>query len=318
MIKKRALGATGLDVSPLAFGGNVFGWTVDEKTSFDLLDRFLDAGFNFIDTADIYSKWADGNKGGESETVIGNWLQRSGRRSQVIIATKVGGEMGPDEKGLSRAYILSAVEKSLRRLKTDYIDLYLSHFDDPDTPFAETLEAYGQLLQQGKVRAVGASNLSAKRLEQALRAAESPGRTGYRCLQPLYNLYDREEFEKELAPVCRENGLGVMTYFSLASGFLTGKYRSKEDVSQSARRKFLEKYMNDRGLRIVEALKQVARENQATPATVALAWLISRPGVTSAIASATNLDQLSQMTAAAALSLDRSTVEQLDKASAYE
>jgi len=317
MLKKRKLGNSGMEVYPLAFGGNVFGWTVDEAMSFKLLDGFVAAGFNLIDTADSYSKWAPGNKGGESETIIGNWLKQRENREKVIIATKVGSELGPDQKGLSKAYILRAAEDSLRRLQTDYIDLYQSHFDDPDTPLEETLEAYAQLKRQGKIRAVGASNYSAERLALALQAGQTHGYPVYRSLQPLYNLYDRADFEKELEPLCREKGLGVITYFSLASGFLTGKYRSQADVSKSARDRFVEKYLTPRGFRILDALTQVAAEQQVPPATVALAWLISRPTVTAPIASATNPEQLKALIKATALELDPSALERLSQASSY-
>jgi len=317
MLKKRKLGNSGLEVYPLAFGGNVFGWTVDETMSFRLLDGFVAAGFNLIDTADSYSKWAPGNKGGESETIIGNWFKRSGNRKKVIIATKVGSELGPDQKGLSKAYILRAAEDSLRRLQTDYIDLYQSHFDDPDTPLDETLEAYAQLKRQGKIRAVGASNYSAERLALALQAGKASGYPVYQSLQPLYNLYDRADFEKELEPLCREKGLGVITYFSLASGFLTGKYRTQADVSKSARDRFVEKYLNPRGFRILNALTRVAAEQQVSPATVALAWLISRPAVTAPIASATNPEQLNGLIKATELELNPSAVERLNRASSY-
>ncbi|MGD9182877.1 MAG: aldo/keto reductase, partial [Desulfobacterales bacterium] len=285
-MEKRKLGKSGLEVAPLAFGGNVFGWTVDETTSFALLDAFVDAGFNLIDTADVYSTWVQGHKGGESETIIGKWLKRSGNRAKVIIATKVGKEMGPNSQGLSKAYILQAVEDSLQRLQTDYIDLYQSHDDDPETPFEETLETYDQLIRQGKVRAIGASNYSAQRLAESLEVSEQTGYPRYECLQPLFNLYDRVDYEKELEPLCREKGLGVISYFSLASGFLTGKYRSKDDLAKSARGNIVEKYLNARGFRIVEALDRVAQQHNMTPAKVALAWLISQPTITAPIASA--------------------------------
>ena len=256
-MKKRKLGNSKLEVAPLAFGGNVFGWTVDEQTSFTLLDAFVAAGFNLIDTADVYSYWAPGNRGGESETIIGKWLKRSGKRGKVVIATKVGKEMGPNSKGLSKSYILRAVEDSLRRLQTDYIDLYQSHADDPETPLEETLEAYAQLIRQGKVRAIGASNYSATRLAQALQISDQYGFPRYESLQPLFNLYDRTDYEGELEPLCRERGLGVISYFSLASGFLTGKYRSQDDLAHSARGDMVKKYLNPRGIRILEALDRV-------------------------------------------------------------
>ena len=316
-MKKRPLGNSGLEVSPLAFGGNVFGWTVDETNSFALLDAFVAAGFNFIDTADSYSRWVPGNKGGESETIIGKWLKRSGNRKKVVIATKVGSEMGPQKQGLSKSYILRAAEDSLMRLQTDYIDLYQSHYDDPGTPMEETLEAYAGLISQGKVRAVGASNYSAERLLQALEAGGQKGYPLYQSLQPLYNLYDREDYERSLGPLCREQGLGVITYFSLASGFLTGKYRTEGDLQRSARGEMVRKYLNARGFRILGALDRAAKHHHSTPARIALAWLIARPGVTAAIASATTLEQLKDLTGATKLILDHSSTEMLDEASAY-
>ncbi len=315
-MEKRRLGNSGLEVAPLAFGGNVFGWTVDEPTSFKLLDAFVGAGFDFIDTADVYSIWAPGNRGGESETILGKWLRQKGNRDKVIIATKVGMAMGANDRGLSKPYILRAVEDSLRRLQTDYIDLYQSHEDDPATPLEETLEAYDQLIRQGKVRAIGASNYNAERLSHALEVSVQQGYPAYQSLQPLYNLYDRTEFETKLEPVCRARGLGVISYFSLASGFLTGKYRSKNDLANSARSGYVEKYLNDRGFRILAALDQVAKEKGSTPSKVALAWLIARPSVTAPIASATNLEQLNDLVRATELDLDDSSMELLTRASA--
>ena len=314
-MKKRSLGNSGLEAAPLAFGGNVFGWTADERTSFRLLDAFVAAGFNLIDTADVYSKFAPGNNGGESETVIGRWLKQGNRRDKVIIATKVGSEMGPDAKGLSRDYILRAAENSLSRLETDYIDLYQSHRDDPDTPLDETLQAYAQLMEQGKVRAVGASNYSPERLSYALTLSRRHELPRYECLQTEYNLYDRAEYEERLEDVCIENGLGVLSYFSLASGFLTGKYRSAADVANKARGDFVKKYMNDRGLRILEALDQVAKELHAAPVKVALAWLIARPTVTAPIASATSLAQLKELIGATKVELDEASIGLLNRAS---
>ena len=316
-MKKRRLGNSGLDVFPLAFGGNVFGWTADEAMSFRLLDAFLDSGFDFIDTADVYSKWAPGNRGGESETILGKWFKRSRKRTRVILATKVGMEMGPGRKGLSRAYILRAVEDSLKRLQTDYIDLYQSHTDDLDTPLEETLGAYAQLIQQGKIRAIGASNYGAERLRRALEVSGEGEYPAYQSLQPHYNLYDRADYETKLEPLCREKGLGVITYFSLASGFLTGKYRLEKDVSKSPRGQRAGKCLNERGLRILDALDRIAKQRGSTQATVSLAWLIARPGITAPIASATNLEQLRDLTAAPELQLDPSEIELLNRASAY-
>jgi len=314
---KRKLGNSGLEVAPLAFGGNVFGWTVDESTSFQLLDAFIASGFNLVDTADIYSKWAAGNKGGESETILGKWLKQRGNRDKVIIATKVGMEMGPEKKGLSKAYILRAVEDSLRRLQTDYIDLYQSHEDDPDTALEETLETYAQLVRQGKVRAIGASNYSAKRLDEALQVSRQHGFPSYQTMQPEYSLYARAGYEAELEPLCKEQGLGVITYFSLASGFLTGKYRSESDLSKSARGQGMKKYLNERGFRILQALDDVAERHGSTPAPVALAWLIARPTIAAPIASATSLQQLNELIEATRLQLNKSSIELLNRASAY-
>ncbi len=314
-MEKRKLGNSGLEVAPLAFGGNVFGWTVDEPTSFTLLDAFVEAGFNLIDTADVYSRWVQGHSGGESETIIGKWLKRSGNRAKVVIASKVGKEMGPNSQGLSKTYILQAVEDSLQRLQTDYIDLYQSHADDPKTPLEETLEAYDQLIKQGKVRAIGASNYSAQRLAESLEVSAQTGYPRYESLQPLFNLYDRIDYEKELEPLCREKRLGVISYFSLASGFLTGKYRSKDDLSKSARGDFVKKYLNERGFRIIEALDRVAQEHNMTPAQVALAWLISQPSITAPIASATNLEQLNELTEATTIELNSSVIDLLNQAS---
>ena len=315
-MEKRKLGNSGLEVAPLAFGGNVFGWTVDEPTSFALLDAFVDAGFNLIDTADMYSTWVKGHKGGESETILGKWLKRSGNRTKVLIASKVGKEMGPNLQGLSKSYIMQAVEASLQRLQTDYIDLYQSHADDPETPLEETLEAYDQLIKQGKVRAIGASNYSAERLAQSLEASEQNGYPRYESLQPLFNLYDRADYEKELEPLCREKGLGVISFFSLASGFLTGKYRSQDDLSNRARGNFVKKYLNERGFRIIEALDNVAQAHNMTPAQVALAWLISHPSITAPIASATNLEQLNELIEATTVKLSPSGIDLLNQASA--
>jgi len=312
---KRKLGNSGLDVSPLAFGGNVFGWTADERASFRLLDMFVESGFNLIDTADVYSKWAPGNKGGESETIIGKWLKRSGKREKVIIATKVGSEMGPGKRGLSKAYILSALEASLKRLQTDYIDLYQSHVDHPQTPLEETLEAYAGIMKEGKVRAIGASNYSAERLSEALKISEQRGYPKYESLQPLYNLYDRAEYQAQLEPLCEREGLGVIPYFSLASGFLTGKYRSEKDIAKSARGQMVKKYLNERGFRILETLEQVAKEYNLTPAKISLAWLIARPSITAPIASATNVEQLNDLIEATQLQLDDSAIARLNRAS---
>ncbi len=315
-MKKRMLGNSGLEVAPLAFGGNVFGWTADESTSFRLLDAFVAAGGNLIDTADVYSTWVPGHQGGESENILGKWLHRSGNRDKVLIATKVGKDMGAGRSGLSKPYILRAAEDSLRRLRTDRIDLYQSHADDPGTPLEETMEAYAELVRQGKVRAIGASNFSAGRLAESLDAGARLGFPVYRCLQPLYNLYDRSAYEKELEPLCLDKGLGVIPYFSLASGFLTGKYRSETDLAGRARAGFVKNYLNDRGFRILDALERVAAEHRTIPAAVSLAWLIARPGITAPIASATSVKQLDDLIGATRLELDPASIERLDLASA--
>jgi aryl-alcohol dehydrogenase-like predicted oxidoreductase len=294
----------------------VFGWTIDQATSFKILDGFVDAGFTFIDTADIYSSWAPGNKGGESETIIGNWLKQTGKRSKVIIATKVGMEMGAQDKGLSKRYILREVEASLKRLQTDYIDLYQSHKDDLATPLEETLEAYSQLVKEGKVRVIGASNFTHDRLAEALRLSEENAWPRYESLQPNYNLYDRDDFETNLEPLCLNSDVGVIPYYSLASGFLTGKYRSEQDTAGAKRGQGVKKFLNERGFRILAALDMVAKEYNANPARVALAWLMARPSVTAPIASATNLEQLKDLTEAVHLELSPGAIEQLNAASA--
>jgi aryl-alcohol dehydrogenase-like predicted oxidoreductase len=314
MMMKR-LGRTQIMVSPLCFGGNVFGWTADEPTSFALLDAFLAAGFNFVDTADVYSTWVPGHQGGESETIIGRWLKSRGNRHKVVIATKLGSEMGPGKKGLSKPYMRTAVDASLQRLQTDYIDLYQSHHDDASTPQAETLEGYAELIRAGKVRAIGASNFSAERLDEALDLSEKHGLPRYEALQPLYNLYDRQVFEEKLGPLCRARDVSVINYYSLAAGFLTGKYRRQADLKDRARGQRIANYLNDRGLRILAALDAVAAKHAATPAQVALAWLMARPGVTSPIASATSLGQLSELTSALRVKLDEAAIERLDQAS---
>lgn len=314
-MKKRMLGNSGLEVGSLAFGGNVFGWTIDEPTSFRLLDAFVAAGFKFIDTADVYSRWAPGNQGGESETILGKWLKQSGKRDQVIIATKVGMEVGPGQSGLSAAHIRRSVEASLSRLQTDRIDLYQAHKDDPETPLAETLGAFHELIQQGKVRVIGASNYSGERLSEALKVSKDHGLSAYQSLQPEYNLCERAGFEKTLEPVCREAGLGVIPYYSLASGFLTGKYRSESDLAQSARGQGVKKYLNDRGLKILAALDEVAARYSSTPARVAIAWLLAQPIVSAPIASATKVEQLDDLIEATRLELDRPAIELLNQAS---
>jgi aryl-alcohol dehydrogenase-like predicted oxidoreductase len=315
-MQHRRLGRSDLHLAPLMFGGNVFGWTADEATSHKLLDAFVDAGFNAIDTADVYSIWAPGHKGGESETIIGNWLKKRGGRDKVIVATKAGSEMGEGKKGLSKAYILRAVEDSLRRLQTDYIDLYQSHQDDETVPQSETLEAYAQLVEAGKVRVIGASNFSADRLSSALKTSAAKHGPRYESLQPCYNLYDRGEYEGAVQDLCVREEIGVISYFSLASGFLTGKYRTEADLGQSQRGEDIGKYLDARGQRILAALDLVAARYQAKPAQIALAWLLTRPGITAPIASATSLSQLDSLVGAARLQLDAAAITQLTDASA--
>ncbi len=304
-----------MEVSNLCLGGNVFGWTVDETTSFQLLDAYIEAGGNFIDTADVYSRWASGNHGGESETIIGKWMKARGNRNKLVIATKVGMEMGPTKKGLARNYILSAVEASLKRLQTDVIDLYISHQEDDSVPADEISETYGMLIKHGKIRVSGASNYSAKRLRKAIETSHRNTSPAYQSLQPLYNLYDRGHFELELKPVCEEFGLGVTPYYALASGFLTGKYRSEKDFSKSIRGGRMEKYLNDRGTKILEALDRVSKEHRSNPTQVSLAWLMQQPTITAPIASATSLAQMKDLTAACELKLDGPSVELLNRAS---
>jgi aryl-alcohol dehydrogenase-like predicted oxidoreductase len=312
----RNLGRSGLRVAPLCLGGNVFGWTADESASFAVLDALIDAGLNFVDTADVYSVWVPGHRGGESETVIGNWLQRRRRREDIVIATKVGMQMAPDRKGLSAAYITQSVEDSLRRLQTDHIDLYFSHCDDSTVPLEETLGAYQKLIAAGKIRAIGASNYTAARFAQALEASRKSALPRYEVLQPHYNLYARSDYETELEPLCVKEHIGVITYFALASGFLTGKYRTAADASKSARGKgIVEKFLNARGLKILAALDDVAERRRSSAASVALAWQIARPSIIAPIASATSVEQLSELVAATRLNLDKSDIEQLNAAS---
>ncbi|HME37669.1 MAG TPA: aldo/keto reductase [Steroidobacteraceae bacterium] len=312
----RTLGRSSLRVAPLCLGGNVFGWTATEPASFAVLDAMLEAGLNFIDTADVYSRWAPGHHGGESERVLGNWLKRGARRKNVVIATKVGMEMASDRKGLSAAHIARSVEDSLRRLQTDYIDLYFSHCDDASVPMLETLGAYQKLIAQGKVRAIGASNFTAARLAEALEVSRKSGLPRYEVLQPHYNLYARSDYESALEPLCLEQQIGVVNYSALASGFLTGKYRAPADAAKSPRGKgVVEKFLNERGLRILAALDDVARRHKASAASVALAWQIARPSITAPIASATTVDQLAELAAATRLKLDLAAIEQLNSAS---
>ena len=315
-MEHRNLGASSLKISPICFGGNVFGWTVTEAESFRLLDAFLDAGFNFVDTADVYSRWADGNDGGESEIILGKWLKSRGGREKIVLASKFGMEMGPRKVGLSPEYMSKAVEASLRRLQTDYIDLYQSHKDDAETPIRATLEGYAKLIQHGKVREIAASNFTATRLREALDASSDEGFPRYQSLQPLYSLVERSEYEREMEDLCIKENVGVISYFSLASGFLTGKYRSDSDLEGQTRGPHVQKYMNEDGFRVVKTLQEVAEKHNAKPGQAALAWLIARPSITAPIASATNLEQLEELVSAAELNLDAEDINKIDQASA--
>ena len=316
---KRNLGNTDLLVAPLCFGGNVFGWTADEKTSFTLLDDYMNGGGNFIDTADVYSTWVPGHVGGESETILGNWIKARNKRRDLIIATKVGSRMGtaPNADGLSRRYILEEVEASLKRLQTDYIDLYLAHRDDTQTPLDETLAAFDDLVRQGKVRYIGASNYSAARLQEALQISKQHGYARYECVQPPYSLVNRAAYEHELAALCREQGLGVMTYSSLASGFLSGKYRAGKDMPSSPRAKVIqERYMNEKGFNILQHLDLIAEAHHVTVAQIALAWIMARPGITSAIASGTSVEQVHELLSAVDVKLSDKETSSLNDVSA--
>lgn len=315
-MEKRILGKTDLNIAPIVFGGNVFGWTINEQQSFEILDHFVDNSFNFIDTADVYSRWVPENKGGESETIIGNWLKKRNQRHDVVIATKVGSDMGQG-KSLRKDYIINEVEHSLSRLQTDYIDLYFSHFDDESTPVEETLSAYETLIRDGKVRWIGASNFSAERLKESLLFSAQHHLPRYEVYQPGYNLFDRAEFERDHEKICLENDLGVITYYSLASGFLTGKYRNEEDLKKSQRGGGVRKFLNERGFKILDALDQVADKYHTEQASVALAWLIHHPSITAPIASVTDLNQLKSFTSAANLKLMPEDISLLNKASVY-
>lgn len=315
-MQTRPLGTTGFDIAPLVLGGNVFGWTADEPTSFRLLDAFVDAGLNAIDTADSYSRWVDGNRGGESEAIIGRWLAKNpAKRDRVVIITKVGSDMGQGKRDLSEAWILKEVEDSLARLQVEAIDVYLSHWPDPDTPCEETLGAYAKLLEAGKIRSVGCSNLDAAQLREALAVADEKGLPRYQLLQPGYNLFDRSGLEGALLDLCRAEKLGVITYFSLAKGFLSGKYRSVDDLAKSPRGSAVGTYLTPRGFAILGALDSVAMRLDATPAEVALAWVMAQPGITAPISSATNLDQLASLVRASELELSAEDLAVLDTAS---
>lgn len=314
----KQLGKTDLQVAPITVGCNVFGFTIDEKTSLQLLDGFTAAGFNLLDTADVYSRWKPGNLGGESEVIIGKWMKERQNRSDILIATKVGWDMGDGKKGLSKKYISQAVEASLKRLQTDCIDLYQTHLDDAETPIEETLETYQQLIKEGKIRWIGASNLSPERLQLSLQISKEKGLPSYQTFQPHYNLAEREIFEAALETVCIKNNLGVINYFALAGGFLTGKYRSEADLGKSLRGDGAKKYLNPKGIKILNALDNIAAELNSTSATVAIAWLIARPSVTAPIASVTNIKQLQSLIKATQINLNRQAIEILNEASAWE
>ncbi len=315
-MEKRTLGNSDLEIYPIVFGGNVFGWTLNEKESFKMLDAFTGAGFNCIDTADVYSRWKEGNSGGESETILGKWLKKNSR-SNIIVATKVGSDMGNGKKGLRKKYIVDACEASLKRLQTDYIDLYQTHFDDESTPVEETLEAYQRLKEQGKIRWIGASNMSKERLKESLACSAENNLPMYQTLQPHYNLYAREQFESEFEPLVLGHSLGVITYYSLQSGFLTGKYRQASDFDKSVRGANMKKYLDSRGEKILAAIDEVAAQKDTTQAAVALSWLIQRPSVTAPIVSATSIEQLQSIISAPKLDLDANSLGQLTAASAW-
>ena len=318
MQNKRKLGVSDLLVSPIAFGGNVFGWTLDESKSFKILDSFVDAGFNFIDTADSYSRFAPGNQGGESETIIGKWLKKNGKRKDVIIATKLGSDMGDGKKGLSAKYMKAAVEASLKRLQIDYIDLYQSHYDDPETSPEETMSAFNDLIKEGKVRHIGASNFTADRIRQSNDFARKNNLAEYICLQPLYNLYDRQKFETEYAQLVEDEKLAVIPYYALASGFLTGKYRNDDDLDKSPRGQSVKKkYFNERGYSILSAMDEVANALEVPLAQVAIAWLLHHPLITAPIASATSEKQLSELLNSTTVRISADHVKMLTEASAY-
>lgn len=318
MANKKKLGLSDLEVSPIAFGGNVFGWTLNERESFDILDAFVDGGYNFIDTADVYSKWVPGNKGGESETIIGDWLSKRGKRDTIILATKLGAEMAPDKKGLKASYVKEAVEASLKRLKTDYIDLYQTHYDDEDTPVGETIEALNKLISEGKVRYIGASNYKAARIAESNEFARANHLQGYISLQPLYNLYDREKFETTYLSLVEQEHLAVLNYYALASGFLTGKYKSEADLSKSQRGEGIKQYLNDRGFKILTALEELAATKKVAKSQIAIAWLLHKPYITAPIASATNSKQLKDLMESANIALTADEIKLLDYASEWK
>jgi len=315
MIQNKKLGNSSIEIAPLVFGTNVFGWTTDQKMTANLLDQFTDAGFNTLDTADVYSKWVQGHEGGESELAIGKWLKESGKRDKIILATKVGAEFSETKKGLSKKYIIQAAEDSLKRLQTDYIDLYQSHYDDLSTPIEETLEAYDSLIKAGKVRIIGASNFTPERLEQSLIISNNNNLPAYQTFQPEYNLYDRHDFEDNIKPITAKNNLSVISYFSLASGFLSGKYRDQTDLKDSKRGAFVEKYLNEKGFQILKALDTVAAKHHSVPGTIALAWVMHQPEIAAPIVSATNPEQLKELINATTIKLDTEDLALLNTAS---
>ena len=317
MENKKNLSVTDLKVSPIMFGGNVFGWTLDEPASFKILDGFYHSGFNFIDTADSYSRFVPGNSGGESETIIGNWMKKNGNRKDLVIATKLGSDMGDGKKGLSAKYIKEEVDASLKRLQTDYIDLYQSHYDDAETPVEETMSAFNDLIKAGKVRYIGASNLSADRIKQSNDFARAHNLSPYISLQPLYNIYDRQKFETEYAGLVEEEKMAVLPYYSLGSGFFTGKYRSESDLHKSPRGQGVKRFLNEKGLRILSNMDEIAKERNIPLSQIAIAWLLHKPLVTAPIASATTEAQLKDLLSAATIQLNEKEMEHLDEAGRY-
>lgn len=314
-MRKIKLGQTNLEVAPFNLGGNVFGWTLDEEKSFEILDAFVDAGFNFIDTADMYSYWIDGGAGGESETIIGKWMKARGNRNEVIIATKVGGPTGVHEMDNSREHILKTVEKSLERLQTDYIDLYYLHYDDGKTPVSEILGTFDELVKAGKVKHIAVSNISPERLKESLEYSDKNNLAKYQVFQPLYNLVERQDYETNYAPIVAEHNLTVFPYYALAAGFLTGKYRSEADFNKSPRGQGAAKYLNEQGLNILNALDEIAKKHNTVPAAVSLAWLFAQPNVGGPVASATSKAQLDEILSSTALNLDEADLALLDNVS---
>lgn len=314
-MKKIKIGQTDLEVAPFNFGGNVFGWTLNEKESFEILDHYVEAGFDFVDTADSYAHWANNGVGGQSETIIGNWMKARGNRDKMVIATKVGSGVGTEHINSSREHILKTAEESLKRLQTDYIDLYYTHYDDGKTPVEETLQAYDELIKAGKVRHIAVSNIEPTRLIESLRVAKENNLPKYQALQPLYNLVERGGYEQNFAPIVEKYGLTVFPYYALASGFLSGKYRSKDDFGKSVRGKGLTKYLDEKGMKVLKALDQVSQKHSSVPAAVSLAWLAAQPNVGAPIASATSIKQLDEILSSVALRLDEEDMRILNDVS---